>query len=561
MFTDEMKLRNYSLNITSQHKKGQYDFDITPRLVKGWIRQLPLGSPLEAAKLIHNALHDANRTIHPWKKRLAFLELIKGPTDQILQEFNKNLIGISFPIGKKESEIHHQLELLCTEMAAGYKVILAEYLNRYKFLQKRPEIARLIHRALYYFSVELVTAYSLYSEEKSGVWEEIHTLAIIAGTEGAAEIPVAAEPLFPSGASVIIINLYQQLLLLSAASTSRMTQKEIQRLFFALSKWGGRATLHPWGDDRSTFVIEITKDQGPIYRQRTKTECDSNHCLSFNTRDLVDKMSRIILFCEKEGNEGECKKATMGLALNTIKHVKFSWNSLPARQFQRHDIDSNSRLGIVAGLAMIHKFYSDWILRGGMVQGSGDAFDSEVISYEDTPSSADENHLKLFQEMSNSVDGLKETRVTRHPWEILNESAGGFRIISDSKISAGIRVGELLSITRNDDDFSSSLASVRWLNFHPDGRTEAGIQVISPSASAAILQSVEAGSGVSRLVRALILPEFRVLKQEPSLIIPVCGMRPGDRTVLIEEDRHREIVLGQQISSCETSERYQFRTL
>ncbi|MBF0218277.1 MAG: hypothetical protein HQL49_01920 [Gammaproteobacteria bacterium] len=555
IISDNAEVRSYSLNITSQNRRTRFDFDISPRMIKAWLQQLPLGDHLEASRIIHHALHNVNRTLHPWDTRFTFLESIHETVNTLLTALNSNINDISFPISEKGQRYIDSYELLCSEMNNGYKITLSDYRNRLKFFQKQKDIALIIYRAVFYIAHSILQSHNIYSDIRPGRWEELNTLVLIASQEKVADLDISQGKRPPGeNFSPITIILYQQLLMLNCASTSRLAQKNIQQLFKALSYWGRRVMIKSWSKENiieATFVIEVNRDSGPIYKERLKGECSANRCLTIDTRKLVEKMSKVIAFCQEKESDTPCEEATLGVSLETIKHVRQAWKSLPTRHFQRRNIENNNKLVILSGLPAIHRQYAKLIIADDHPDNQG-----TDISYGTVLAG---NNIHLFEEFLYSGDNTVASEQNQHhPWEILNESAGGFRIITDAHVSSGVRVGELLSIARHEDDRHRSIATIRWLNFHKNGDTELGMEVISPSGSAAIVQIGDNSSSVNRLIRALLLPELTILNQEESIILPLCGVRTGDQMTLIEAEQRYQIILGPVITQCETYARFRY---
>lgn len=124
-------------------------------------------------------------------------------------------------------------------------------------------------------------------------------------------------------------------------------------------------------------------------------------------------------------------------------------------------------------------------------------------------------------------------RARLQAWTVLNESPGGYAIMSVTGVEGEVEAGTALAL-RRDEGQPWSVCIVRWVRSEAPGRIELGLQLIGVS-----FQSVQVGfrgKVTQKLAPALALPVMEPLRRHPAMLAPA-GTYASRRFVFVREGR------------------------
>ena len=150
-------------------------FQTEARALGQWIAQLPLGNAMAAARPLLAAINEINTLKIDGYQRLAALEMLRGPIQQMIAQADRQVVGSSFPLPSAKYQLGLQSRDFHAAMAMGYTMAAYEICSpegKVPFLKGKP-VAMALGRALAHWSEQLLRGYLLYASPQSGVWKSM----------------------------------------------------------------------------------------------------------------------------------------------------------------------------------------------------------------------------------------------------------------------------------------------------------------------------------------------------------------------------------------------------
>ena len=524
---------NYGLAIPEQVNNPDAP-DISEQTIKALIQQLPLDNLSDTYQQLYQHLYQSNRINYDWKLRLQYLEVIREPVIQVLRslfEQNKNL---GFPLNEKQEQILNSVEQLCKEMARGYKITLKHILKLPDHVQQKDLLAKITHRTLRYISHLIFNAYQHYTQPAQGYWLEVNRLYQRAESRDFHTIDID-DPEFTTRRSGSIRLLYLQLMLFNAASPSRLPVNEIKPFYQVLENWCKHTDTKQIRSNHKELVmrvIDYDEDRPSKLIQITEDDVSNNHNRSLTLSALVEA-----IYSHLQGKESteilEPLKYISRFSDSLLRQIAKSWSNKTFRGFRRIKSDENTTINLIPGLDQIHKVLAK-------VQGS----DIEVMEENLEATYHKLSHLNqndsLWDQKNNlNGDNTKArikpiTVITSYwqQWKVMNSSPNGYRLASKELNSGKISVGDLIAINEDPDNEHCAIGVVRWLHLHSNKRLEAGLEVLSPTATPLMMKSSAKHEMGTKSQPGLLLPQINVIKKPETLITPVKVFNSGDKLSL-----------------------------
>jgi len=518
------------LGIAERNKPGRAAFDYRAAHTEQWIQNLPMGNIGETARLVYETLHEVNRLAISWKDRYRFLELLRQPYHYVQTSLNRHFVGMSFPLSNKSQRIANLAVTLSSEMALGYKTAIEEMLDSSFLSRDSKAMTVMIHRAIRYLSQAMLISFQTYAAHPANSWRELNALYLYAEQKDVYQDRVKDElnTLLPESS---IARAYKQILLLALASPYRLRQGEAETVYNALAHYAGYAHVVPFSESLAhevLFSVRMDSDRAPDYLIFSQDECRNEHCRLVDTRELSQKMYMAV---EKGEELAGMSKLPKQLVVRLIR----TWGIAPKRNFTRNE--RHTIVQVAIGITMLHRVLAE-------AQGTPEmhthrsSYDSKTVVGVSQPTTEDVWDIRASSNMKRDYDHYKsvsdpdEPIVNRpdiqlHLCQVLNESAGGYRLSLENVENAGLKVGELLGIRQDSDGALWETGVIRWLRNGGEGRMEAGIQVLAPHARPVMVSNSKASGAAAESQYALLLPEIPAIKQPHSIITPALLFKPG----------------------------------
>ncbi len=535
------------LVIAERSKPGKDAFDYSHTHIEQWVQDLPMGNIGETARLVYEALHEVNRLAISWKDRYRFLELLREPVHYVQTLLAKRLNGTTFPLPPKAQRIASLAQNLANEMALGYKTAIEEMLGSSFLGRDNKALTVMIHRAIRYLSQAMLSCYQTYRPHPENSWRELNALYLYAEQKNIYKDRVIDKlnELLPESN---IARGYKQILLLALASPYRLRQGEAEIVYDALAHYAEYANILPYRDPTATdilFSIYVNSDQAPDYLVFNHEECNEELCRLVDTRELSRRMREELE--KREGFMGSGK-----IPAELVVRLIRAWGIAPKRTFSRNERSAAS-VSAVVGLTTLYRILAQ-------AYGSTDTqfhrarFKSRAVSGVSQPTGDDIWDIRGSKAIKNDYEHYKsitdpddipqqDSVIDTYTWQILNDSAGGYRLALAGDENARVKVGELIGINRNGGDKEWETGVVRWLQQGSEGQLEVGVQVLGPQARPVLVNNERAAGKATDSQYALLLEEIPAIKQPGSLITPSLLFKTGNRLSVNAPSLHTTLEL------------------
>jgi hypothetical protein len=127
---------------------------------------------------------------------------------------------------------------------------------------------------------------------------------------------------------------------------------------------------------------------------------------------------------------------------------------------------------------------------------------------------------------------------------VLNESAGGYSVMSVAAADCALSAGMPLAV-RREGAATWSLCVVRWIRTENPSQAELGLQVVSEGATPVRL-GFRSGP-VREMVHGLLLPPMGEIRRHQAILAPV-GTYTSRRFVFVHEGERLYVAQGRRLS-------------
>lgn len=460
--------------------------ETNPAHLRDWLIGLPTGNVMEAGRMLLDALATLNRVKLEPEDRAKLLEEYQNSLEMLTGAFEAAYSSPGLPM-KDSARQAAQLALnLWLEMGLGWKQALMDKVEKkFSFFTSTKMVPVLMQSVLYCFWRTYLVCIRLFQTLPTGMWAEIHQLFRHAVENKFLEERKSDNP--KEKASRSIATIYKQILLLALVDPQRFSGTELDKIIEIIEGYAVYAHFQPVSKLNSTagfFLIELEQDRAPQFVGNRSLDHLPSQCLLFDTIELAKKLHKAESSVElKVPLAHDRQKVQMWLEL--LRRVIRQWSISPQRLYQR--IPAQASVEVVLGLS-----FSVLQLNGGVpLQASGRT------------------------KADNAVSPTLPAEAQPIPWQVINESPGGYAILARDLPSEQAKPGEIVAI-RAASDAGWMVASIRWLQQRHDGATEMGLQVMSAKAQPVLVRAL--GNGDSAYHHALLLPSIAALKQAQRVV-------------------------------------------
>jgi hypothetical protein len=119
-------------------------------------------------------------------------------------------------------------------------------------------------------------------------------------------------------------------------------------------------------------------------------------------------------------------------------------------------------------------------------------------------------------------------------WEVVNASAGGYRLLWKDSQSSKAHVGELLALRETDGKGHHwRIGVIRWMQYQENHGLEIGVKLLAPKVTIATAQYKKSRyQKAPELMKILLLPSVNVIKQPSRLLTPASRFSKGEQIVV-----------------------------
>ena len=436
------------------------------------------------------------------------------PVVSIAEETAKRYLNKPVPLSNIEEEFFQQVSQLWQKMAKAYAYCAEENPSN---LDDR-QLAILLHRCIHFTGISILECQNALREVPRGLWLRLHGYYDTAEEQDLTTlaIPNAFEPQSRTKTTHCSA-AYTAFLLCDMAngySLSALERAMVRRLAMA---WSALTSLHPFspGELLPRFVVDLMHDAA----LRPATESlNTDQLRRFNVSHLAEQLSQVRQKLKQRippSQLGLGDDCTVLQCSSLIDHLIRQWSQgRAARKYRRRLSSGTAR--ICTGFEDMHYCVLGEVFRqpGNTSIYSRQDFD-RLFSFrsQETPQNSAHFNLEKFS-----------TTHKTDVWEVVNESANGFRLVRNSSGQKMIH-RQLLALCPHDGG-RFLLAQVVWLTQeYKSGGLIAGIMAL-PGLPTAI--SVRRGENLGELYqRAFLLTAPEGTDAESSLILAPGWYRLG----------------------------------
>lgn len=320
--------------------------DATPRDLKRWIANLPKANIGETARLLYQALGELNQLLTPSDNRLQLLELLRPEVYYVCKHLERHFLQQAIVLDERSRKIVNLCQALQTQLAMGYKQVVARIASKYTKDRARL-LSTALQRAMHALNGPLLRASQLYSPVPEGLWLDLHQLHRIACLHRLQHLSVSDE-LASQVHQLTPEQTYVVALLLGASRSNQLRQSQIGRLTEVLEAWSQWVKLDPASSTASLFAVAPQLDVGPRYRSKFRAEQQPT-LQGFDPQPLV----RAIATHLEEPAE-QSLPVPGGMSVDTLHHLQAAWGEAAERSFQR--TEGNGTLTLCVGMSALHYY-------------------------------------------------------------------------------------------------------------------------------------------------------------------------------------------------------------
>ena len=564
------------LRVSTPDRQGLSFCEATPREFKRWIADLPKANIGETARQLYQCLVELNQLVTPSENRLQLLELLRPEVYFVCSHLERHFLNQSIVLDERPRKVANLCQALQNHLAIGYKLIVTRVMPRFS-KDNAPVLAMALQRASHSLCGPLVRASQLYCPVPEGLWLELHQLYLMARRHGLQQLQIS-DGLARNGRSLSIEQVYIGALLLGCARCNQMRQSSIARLAEGLESWSKLATLQAADAPGSLFAISPQLDGPPRYKSLFG-EAELHSLLGLDPTPLVDAIKEFLLL-PPESTEAKQLQIPEGMPLDLLQHLSSAWGDIAERTFQRNP--GRGSLFICIGMSALHfnlagqRSFAEVLKRpeeersarfsvSNTSEAAGPdiwagAFDAQRISNWEPGMPLEEIQYRSTKPgEQHAVEEIAESYPS-HELPIVNHSPGGYCLSWPREVPGQLQAGELLGI-QDMPGQSWSVAVVRWIRQVRGGGTQMGIELIAPHAQPCGVQLVRKSEQNSQYLRALLLPEIRVVSRPATLITPRLPFQESHKVLINHNGEETRAVLSRKQSSTGSFSQFEYRPL
>ena len=501
--------------------------------VEEWIEGLPYADSGVVVRNVLDAVSKLNRSPVKPASRLALMELYAQPY-QFLMGLQEQQSGsrtvAAFRKRRADSDAARQV---ATEMAYGYKLVLAHSLGKKTIFGRSKDIAIALQRAVLFLSFSLMHSYDEYMPAPRHLWSELWELYRYATMSKLETQPTTAKNL-RGEFQTTVAHAYKRILLASVIDPYHLAEGEIWKVFSLLGSWTDAAVLTALTEvDKATgyFVVDPESDQRPVSYAEAINRGVNDNCQLLNTNPVIQSMQQTL----KDANGASLERNLLGRMVRSL-------GLPPKRHSPRTTTDG--QVNLTSGISTLHHFI------GG---GNGG-----IPELEPQPTAREDGGIEIGDTPTGNPDHSGPAYNAEH-WELVDRGPGGIGLLRQTRPNVPIGVGELIGVLFADQtmDDAWSVGVVRWLNIAEVGEYHAGVQIISGHAQAV---SVNAEDSTTIGRAALALPKVGADKGS-TLVTPKGFYNKGSTLLVGVAGNTLKVRAGALVETSEVYDRFNYEVV
>lgn len=548
-------------------------FGLTGEQARSWVESLPIANTAQVAQQLRSAISDLNRVEMKPNMRFEILEALRPTLHTALSTLSKYYLNQPIVLPDEPRKAAKLAQTLYELVTTGYTIAGIQTIQRRQSISgTNPAklVCQALHRAITNASMKLLVSYQLYQPVEINAWTELHQLFLLAERQKLSSQLVIDE-IAGDGS---IADTYLRSLMMGSCKPNQLRQRDLSGVFKGLREWVKYIEMMPADENDGLFLIDFASDHPPIYTS-LYSEVPGPSCRVINTDKLVTHLQKLR---QDTGEQSIVFDKDTVVSPNVLDHVITSWGVMSKRNFAR--APTQERLWVSVGLSNTHFYVSGGVNFEALVASHSahllvdgpdknpfmaeeSAREKELWDNAFSPGEGDEKtelediefHIR---EAGHEANTASKERHPVFPVRMANVSPGGYCLEWSAEIPSHIKTGDVLSI-REVDNSSWSIAVIRWVSQLKDQTTLLGVELLSPRATPYGARVQHKTGEEGDLMRALLLPEIKLVGQPNTLITPRVGFKERQKVTLIRGGEESYIQLFKKVSSTAAYNQFEFR--
>ncbi|MCZ6828951.1 MAG: hypothetical protein O7F73_05095 [Gammaproteobacteria bacterium] len=549
-------------------------FGLTAEQASAWTDGLPMANSAQVAQQLRGAISDLNRVDIGPDLRFQILEALRPTLHMALSTLSKYYLNQPVVLPEEPRKASRLAQNLYELVTTAYTMTAIQAIQRRQSISHANPaklVCQSVHRAITSASMKLLVSYQLYQPLEINAWTELHQLFLLAERQKLTS-QIVGDQLAGDGS---INDTYLRALMLGCCKPNQLRQRDLAGVFKGLREWVEHIHMFPSNEGEGLFLVDFASDHPPIYGSLYSEEPGPT-CRLINTEDLVTQLKKLR---QDTGERAVVFDKDTAVSPNVLDHIITAWGVMSKRNFAR--APAQDKLWVSVGLSNTHYYVSGGISFEQMISAKSaeslmEEPDKNPFLEKDTPletvlwdnafrpdgeesESIEMDDIEFhIREAEKSPDPSIKERHPVFPVRMANVSPGGYCLEWSSDIPSHIKTGDVIAV-REVDNNSWSIAVIRWVSQLKDETTLLGVELLSPRATpyGASVQHKTGEDG--DLMRALLLPEIKLVGQPNTLITPRVGFKERQKVTLIRNGDESYIQLFKKVSSTAAYNQFEFR--
>ena len=560
-------------------------FQLSVQAAQDWAQGLPVTNARQVAQQLQGALGQLNRIEMRPELRFGITEALRPSLLVATASLSKRFLKQPLVMPEEPRQLAQLTDTLYSLAATAYTITAIQAMQQRDSIREvNPArlVCESIHRAIRFSGLKLLQTFQLYRPVELYGWLDLHQLYALAERQQLAAIPVTDKP---DGDSTINA-AYLQALLLGCCKPNQLRQADLAAIYRGLRDWSTLLEVSEEKVGESLFLVNLDSDHPPLYSSLYR-EPPGSRTRYIDTMPLIERLEQLAATNEKQGVVFD--RDTV-VSHSLLKQLINSLGKMSMRNFSRKR--SSKTLWITVGFSACHYHLGDerdfeQLLHGDeYLPSPADRFpDNPFLTdsagrdqwqkanpeqdFEHTELAAGESelahHIQVDEKTRAILQGeddadLPDREYPVHRAAIFDASPGGYCLEWTSELPANIRTGDIACV-REDEAARWAIAVVRWLSHQENHRSLVGLELISPDAEPYGARMQSKRGEETEPLRALLLPEIKLVGQPPTLILPRTGFRERQKITLCRAGEEFFVQLVRQTAVTGSFVQFEFRRI
>jgi hypothetical protein len=521
---------------------GQAPALVSASACRDWLAAQPLANAAQSQTALLRQINLLNRYAIDAAERLKILELLRDPIAFAQGESARKFSGRPLPLAPVEQAGLDANRSLWQAVQTGYLHCLVACLAGNGDVL--PHAALTAQRVISALRAELIDIYRAATDPPASLWRTLHLVYAAAERLGIVGLPVADSLQIEYPASSVAA-AYAQTLLLNGARPYELTARQMLRVERWLHRWGSKVSIldvPPAEPKKPPLIVDLAGEQ-----PETCLPAVGGELRWIDLDVLARNLKKRIMRLQKGESPADLKLGDdfpqPGCEL-LLKHLYQCWFQGGAARAQPRRA-ANGTCQMVIGVDAIHYYISGKpFTQPGQAAALSKRQADEIATFGRVATRHEEDFSQLHG-------------FTVEAWQVLDESAMGFRLCRPL-LQPGGRVGggQLLAI-RAGDAHGFQLAVTRWCRICGGKELQVGLSVLPGVPQAVAVRGTGLSAANEKYRHGFLLPATAAVKEPASIILPAGWFRNA-RAIELLVDSSRQIRLTKLIERGSDFERAAF---